>query len=102
MTTEKQRRANKANAQLSTGAKTEAGKAIVSGNAIRHGILSRRLILDGESSDDYSQLLDGLMESNALQNGRAILMRRKEILRIYIMDYIITMYANCLYQSENN
>lgn len=63
MTTEKQAAANKANAQQSTGAKTEAGKAIVSGNAIKHGILSRRLILAGENPDDYSQLLDGLIEA---------------------------------------
>lgn len=63
MTTEKQAAANKANAQQSTGAKTEAGKAIVSGNAIKHGILSKRLILAGENPDDYSQLLDGLIEA---------------------------------------
>lgn len=63
MTTEKQAAANKANAQQSTGAKTDAGKAIVSGNAIKHGILSRRLILAGENPDDYSQLLDGLIEA---------------------------------------
>lgn len=44
MTTEKQIAANKANAQKSTGPKTDAGKQVVAMNAISHGILSRRHI----------------------------------------------------------
>lgn len=63
MTTEKQAAANKENAKKSTGAKTPEGKAIVAGNAVKHGLFSRRLILAGESVEEYNQLLDDLFQS---------------------------------------
>jgi hypothetical protein len=63
MATDKQASANKANAKKSTGPKTAAGKAMVSGNAIAHGILSKRLLLSDESPDDFQALQDGLRQS---------------------------------------
>lgn len=63
MTTPKQTAANKANAQKSTGPKTEAGKAVVAGNAISHGILSSRLFLEDESPDDFQALQDDLRQA---------------------------------------
>ncbi len=61
MTTQKQVAANRANARRSTGAKTAAGKAVVSGNAVKHGILSSRILLDGEDADIFGQLRDEMM-----------------------------------------
>jgi hypothetical protein len=55
--------ANKQNASKSTGPTTNEGKTKASQNALRHGVLSDRLLLDDESYDDYEQLLDGLMAS---------------------------------------
>lgn len=46
--TAKQTDANRKNSALSTGPKTRSGKAIVSKNALRHGILSREAVLKGE------------------------------------------------------
>lgn len=67
MTTKKQIEANKQNASLSTGAVTEEGKAIVSKNAVKHGIFTNDLVIsagDGkESEDEYNQLLENLIES---------------------------------------
>jgi len=63
MTSDSQTLANQANAKHSTGAKTAAGKLAVSQNAIRHGLLSNKLFLANESTADYTDLLDGLMES---------------------------------------
>jgi hypothetical protein len=60
MTTRKQAEANKANAKHSTGPKSIEGKQAVSGNRITHGILSTRLLLAGESPEEYQSLLDGL------------------------------------------
>jgi hypothetical protein len=60
MATEKQLHANRKNARLSTGPKSATGKAIVSGNRIRHGILSNKLLLDSECLEDYQALLDDL------------------------------------------
>ena len=40
--------ANRRNAKRSTGPKTESGKAIVSLNATKHGLLSSEVLLEGE------------------------------------------------------
>jgi hypothetical protein len=65
MTTAKQAAANQANSQKSTGARTPEGKAAVAKNALKHGLLSQRLILAGEDAQDYEALLAGLMRSVA-------------------------------------
>jgi hypothetical protein len=59
----KQCKTNQQNAANSTGPKTEAGKAAVAGNALKHGVFSSQLILADESGDDYHQLLEGLRDS---------------------------------------
>ena len=48
MATEKQIAANRANAAKSTGAKTLAGKAVVSRNAVRHNLLAKSFVLKSE------------------------------------------------------
>lgn len=48
MTTPRKAAANRANALRSTGPKTPDGKAAASRNAIRHGILSRAVLMAGE------------------------------------------------------
>lgn len=67
MTTEKQVEANKQNALVSTGPVTAEGKALVSQNAVKHGIFARDLIItsgDGkEDQQEYAELLDGLILS---------------------------------------
>jgi hypothetical protein len=45
--------ANRANAQLSTGPKTEDGKAKSSQNALRHGLTGQTVLLPYESEADY-------------------------------------------------
>ncbi len=59
-TTAIQIKANQDNAQNSTGPKTEQGKQVVAGNAIKHGIFSKQLILSDEDPIDYQIMLDGL------------------------------------------
>ena len=67
MTTKKQIEANKRNALVSTGPVSLEGKAIVSQNAVKHGIFARDLIItsgDGkEDQQEYNELLDGLIVS---------------------------------------
>jgi hypothetical protein len=60
-TSNRRTQANKQNALQSTGPRTAAGKAASSGNAVQHGILSRHLILPGESRDEFDALLLQLM-----------------------------------------
>ncbi|MBU1811078.1 MAG: hypothetical protein KJ629_08065 [Candidatus Omnitrophica bacterium] len=67
MTTEKQHKANRENALVSTGPVTPEGKALVSQNAVKHGIFAKDLIIttgDGkEDAREYRELLDGLILS---------------------------------------
>lgn len=67
MTTEKQLIANQQNAQLSIGPTTNFGKAIVSSNAIKHGIFTKDLIVSSEigkeNQQEYQEVLDNLMDS---------------------------------------
>lgn len=66
MSSSVQRRvANRANARQSAGPRTREGKEISSGNAIRHGLLSTRLILDDEDPDVFVDLLSDLQGSLA-------------------------------------
>ena len=65
MISEKQIEANRANSQKSTGAKTLEGKLAISGNAINHGLLSNKLVLKGESQEEYHLLLNELLDSLA-------------------------------------
>ena len=62
MSTEKKTASNRNNAQKSTGPKSAAGKAVVSQNARTHGLLSRNLIVNGESQEEFSELLRLLMD----------------------------------------
>lgn len=67
MTTERQKEANKENALLSTGPLTGEGKAVVSKNAIKHGIFTKDLVIekgDGkESMEEYQEILNNLTDN---------------------------------------
>ena len=56
MTSEQQKAANQANARHSTGPKTSEGKAVVRFNALRHGLLTRDVVLPGEDADAFEDL----------------------------------------------
>ena len=57
--------ANRANAQLSTGAVTAEGKAIVSQNPTKHGLTGTFKVLASESQSEFDQLLAGFLRSEA-------------------------------------
>jgi hypothetical protein len=62
MTSEKQAEANRRNALNSTGPKTPEGKAAVSHNALRHGLLSRDILLPGEDEAALRELGEHLWD----------------------------------------
>ncbi len=53
MTTEAQTCANRRNAQKSTGPRTSEGKAAISQNAVKHGLLARHDVISSESQADF-------------------------------------------------
>ncbi len=56
MATEFQKRANRENSLKSTGPTSDAGKAVVRLNAVRHGLLSSAPIMAGEDENEYNEL----------------------------------------------
>ena len=57
---EQQLTANRRNALKSTGPKTSNGKAIVCTNAVKHAILTDRMLVDGEKQAEFRGLLQEL------------------------------------------
>ena len=68
---EKQRLANSANAQKSTGPTSEAGKMASRANALKHGLAARVLASSVEDQDDIDQLSDSWIQELAPQGGLA-------------------------------
>jgi hypothetical protein len=72
MTTEAQILANRRNAQKSTGPRTNEGKAAISQNAVKHGLLAERDVISSESQADFDlyrqQLLDELSPVSPMES----------------------------------
>lgn len=62
MASDRQLRANRANAQKSTGPRSVEGKLASSRNAISHGMTSLRVVLDGEDATLYQAMITELVE----------------------------------------
>ncbi len=60
MTSDRKAEANRRNALKSTGPKTPEGKAAVRLNALKHGLLSREVLLPGEDEDALRELAESL------------------------------------------
>lgn len=79
MASEKQLEANRQNAQLG-GVKTEEGKAIIRFNALKHGLLSKEVLLGDESKQELDELAEWLKKDIKPQN----------MLEMFLVDKIIT------------
>src|SRR5688572_11215930 len=55
--------ANRGNAKLSTGPRTEHGKIASSHNASRHGLTGTQIVMPGEDADLYEELRQGMHDS---------------------------------------
>ena len=59
MSTLSQIAANIANKQQSTGPRTEAGKAVSSQNALKHGLTAQTVLLPGDDEAAYRKMCEG-------------------------------------------
>src|SRR5436305_15273178 len=57
--------ANRANAQLSTGPRTDAGKAVAKMNAVSHGLRSAAPLVPGEDAADWEAHRAGVVAALA-------------------------------------
>jgi hypothetical protein len=62
MSTERQKQASRANGSKSRGPVTSAGKLASSRNALKHGMFSATIVLEGESTDNFYQLVANLFD----------------------------------------
>jgi hypothetical protein len=69
MASERRILANRANAAKSAGPTTPEGKRKASRNSVRHGMLARTIVLEGESFDRFTALLAALKEELQPQTG---------------------------------
>ena len=58
--TQLQKDASRANGALSSGPVTDEGKARSSQNATKHGIFSKKVIIDGESQEEFDRLAESI------------------------------------------
>jgi len=63
MATDAQNTANQANAQNSTGPRTEAGKATSSRNALKHGLTAQTALMPDEDAQVHACFLAGMLDS---------------------------------------
>jgi hypothetical protein len=105
MSTEAQILANRRNTQKSTGPRTSEGKAVVSQNAVKHGLLTRQDVISFESQAEFDlyrqQMLDELdpvspMESMLAERVVSLFWRLKRVCRIQdqAIDALNARYAS--------
>ncbi|MCX5644073.1 MAG: hypothetical protein NTZ17_05230 [Phycisphaerae bacterium] len=61
MTSAAQVLANRSNAQKSTGPRTAQGKAVVSQNAVKHGLLAQEVVIKGEDPGEFEFYRDQML-----------------------------------------
>ena len=69
MATESQIIANRRNCQKSTGPRTPKGKAIVSQNAVKHGLWARQAIISSENQADFDLYRDRILSELAPESS---------------------------------
>jgi hypothetical protein len=101
--TEQRLAANRANALKSTGPVTAAGKATVSRNATRHGLLSAKLFLDDEDPAVFQHLLDelgaslnsvGVLESSLVERIAITIWRQRRLVQAETASLGLTHQPN--------
>jgi len=106
MATEAQVVANRLNAQKSTGPRTDAGKAAVAQNVVRHGLLAQQVVIRGEDPGEFEfyrdQMLGELSPAGAMESmlaervvGLAWRLRRAERIQAEVFDSMLIEEETC-------
>ena len=69
MSSQRRIKASQRNGALSRGPKTAAGKARSSQNAVRHGLLAKRVVLSNESEENFLIVMDQYVDRLDPQDG---------------------------------
>ena len=104
MPTKAQILANRNNSQKSTGPRTDEGKAVVSQNAVKHGLFAAEAVITGENPADYELYHDqylaelkpvGMTESMMAERivSLAWRLRRAERMQNQTIEYMIERHV---------
>src|SRR5581483_5999316 len=93
--------ANIANTQLSTGATTEIGKAIVSQNATKHGLTGSFKVLPEESPSEFNRLLAGFLRSEAPVGDDEVEMVHQMTEALWLSRRSIRLQSDCFAALES-
>lgn len=109
MSNQRQTEANRRNALLSTGPRTLAGKATAALNAVKHGLLSREVLLPGEDADALEELREclqtefqpvGGLEGLLVDRIAAVCWRLRRLGRVESGIFIWQLYESVIEQAE--
>ena len=95
MATEAQVKANQANAQHSTGPQTEDGKATVSQNNFRHGLVGRFQVLPWEQQWEYDALFASLRMQHKPETGFEVRLVEKMAQHYWLSRRAVSLQETC-------
>jgi hypothetical protein len=95
MSTEAQVVANRANAQLSSGPKSAAGKATICLNAFRHGLAGAFMILSDEVREDFDELHEGLSTEHKPETPTEILLVESMAQHYWLLQRALRLQKFC-------
>jgi hypothetical protein len=101
MASDKQIRANKRNARKSSGPKTPEGKAAVSHNALKHGLLSQEMLLPDEDESSLVQLSEHLHSQLQPVGELESLLVERIIAAAWRLRRVLTVEAE-IYEAESS
>ena len=87
--------ANRANSQLSTGATTQTGKAIVSQNATKHGLTGKFKVLACESQSEFDELLSGFLHSESPTDENEVAMVHQMAEAVWLSRRCLRLQNDC-------
>ena len=105
MTSARKAEANRQNAQKSTGPRTPEGKAAVSLNAMKHGLLSKEILLPGEDEEALRELderlrgelqPDGVVEVLLVDWVTSLLWRLRRLGHVEAGIFALELYEHLL------
>jgi hypothetical protein len=105
MTSTAQLQSNQKNALKSSGPKSPGGKMIVALNAIQHGVLTSRMLIDGEDAGVFRRLLtqlrvdfepEGLIEEILVERIAAAIWRQRRLVNAETAALSLSSRGPCL------
>ena len=96
MSTAAQIAANQANAQRSSGPKTELGKAVSALNNFRHGFTGAFCILEWEKEEEYDLLYGGLLDDHQPSNNTEKLLVKTMAQSYWLRQRALTLQQMCM------